>query len=73
MNTNQLSLIPNDAKLRINIINKLDTDYVMVKNKAIYTVANTIKKLHIQKDMHIIYKKYLYKNKEREIYDLFLE
>ena len=45
----------------------------MVKNKVIYAVANTIKKLHIQKKMHIIYKQDLYKNKEKEMYDLFLE
>ena len=70
-NKNQLSLLPNDLKLRINLINQLDTDYVMVKNIAISAVANTIKKLHIHKSMHIIYKKYFYKNKEKEI-DIFL-
>ena len=45
----QKSMIPNDMKLRINVIDQLDTYFVMAKNKAIYSVANTIKKLHIQK------------------------
>ena len=31
--TNQLSLISNDVKLRINMVDQLDTDYVMIKNK----------------------------------------
>ena len=60
--TNQLIFLPNDVRLRINMNNQLDTDYVMVKNKAISAVANTIKQLHIQKDMHIIYKKNFYNN-----------
>ena len=37
-NKKQLILLPNDVKLRINIINQLDTYYVMVKNKAISAV-----------------------------------
>ena len=45
----------------------------MVKNRIVSAVANTIKKLHIQKNMHIIYKQDLYKNKAKEIYDFFLE
>ena len=71
--TKQLSLSPNDVILRTNINNQLDTDYVMVKNKAISAVANTTKKLNIQKDMHMIYKQDFHMNKEKEIYDLFLE
>ena len=63
-NTNNLSLLSNDVKLRVNIIDKLDTDYVMVKNEAIPAVANTLKQLHIQNDMHMIYK--------QEIYDPFI-
>ena len=55
-NTNQLSLLPNDVKSRINVIDQLDTYYIMVKNKAISAVANTIKQLHIQKNMHMTYK-----------------
>ena len=56
---NQLSLIPNDVKLGINLINQLDTDYVMVKNKEISAVANEIKKSNTQKDMHMIKKRLL--------------
>ena len=60
----QLSFIPNDVGLIINLNNQLNADYVMVKNKAIYAVANTIKQLHIHKDMHMIYKQDFYRNKE---------
>ena len=41
--------------------------------KTISAVANTIKELHIHKDMHIIYKQYFYKNRKKETHDLFLE
>ena len=71
--TNQLSLLPNDVRLRINLNNQLDTDFYMTKNKAIYAVAKTIKQLHFQKDMHMIYKQDLYKEINKEINDLFLE
>ena len=54
--TKQLSLLPNYVRLKINLNNQLDTDYVMVKNKRISAVANTMKQLHIQKDMNMIYK-----------------
>ena len=59
----ELSLITNYVRLRFNMNNQLDTDYIMVKNKAISAVTNTIKKLHIHKDMHMIYKQDLYNNK----------
>ena len=42
-NTKQLNFLPNDTKMRINMINQLDTYYVTVKNKAFYAVENTIK------------------------------
>ena len=45
----QLSLLPNDVKLRFNIINKMDTYFVMAKKKAISAVANTIKKCIFRK------------------------
>ena len=48
------SMLPNDVKLRIDLIDQMDTDFIMAKNKAISSVANTIKKLHIQKNMHLI-------------------
>ena len=44
----------------------------MVKSKAISTIVNTIKKLHIQRDMHIIYKQDFYMNKQKEMEYLFL-
>ena len=61
----QLSLLPNDIKLRINLIDQLDIDFVMAKNKSISYVANTIKTLHIQKNMHLIYKQDFYKDKQK--------
>ena len=65
-------MLPNDVKSRINLIDQMDTDFVMAK-KAISSIANIIKKLHIQKNMHLIYKKYYYEDKQEEINDLFIE
>ena len=45
----QLSMLPNNAKLRIYVFDQPETDFFMVKNTAIYSVANTINKLHIHK------------------------
>ena len=45
----------------------------MAKNKAISYVSNTIKKLYIQKNMHFIYKQDFYKDKKKEIDELFIE
>ena len=42
----------------------------MVKNEALSAVANTIKQLHIHKNMHTTYKQDLYKTKQSEIVDL---
>ena len=66
-------MLPNYVKLRINLIDKMDTDFFMAKNKSISSVANTIKKLHIQINMHFIYKQDYYKDKQEEIYDPFIE
>ena len=55
------------------MVDQLKTDYFMVKNEAIPTVENTIKQLHIHKNMHMVYKQDFYKDKESEIDDLFLE
>ena len=51
-NTKQLSLIPNNVKLRINLIGQMKTDYIMVKNEAISAVANTIKNSYSE-NMHM--------------------
>ena len=50
----QLIILPNDVKLIIHAIDQLETYFVMAKNTAIYSVANTIKKLHIKYDLHLI-------------------
>ena len=66
-------MIPNDVKLIINVIDQLDTDFIMAKNKAIYSIANSIKILHIQKNMHLIYKQDFYKKKQEEINGILIE
>ena len=40
--SNQKCMLTNDVKLIINVIDQLDTDFFMGKNKANYSVANTI-------------------------------
>ena len=61
----QKYMLPNDVKLIINLINQMDTYFPMEIKKSISAVANTIKKLHIVKDMHFIYKKDFYKYKQK--------
>ena len=61
----QKCMLPNDLKLRINVIDQL--------KQSNFSVANTIKKLHIQKNMHLINKQDFYKDKQKEIYTLFIE
>ena len=68
----QLKFIPNYVVLRINLVDQLKTDYFMVKNNALYAIANTIKPWHIHKNMHMTYKQDFCKTKEKEIYYLFL-
>ena len=55
------------------MVDQLKTDYVMVKNEAISAIANTIKPLHINKNMHMTYKKDFYNNKQKEIGDFVLK
>ena len=59
-------------KLRFHGIDQLET-YCYEKSTATSSVANTIKKFHIQSDLHLIYKKYFYNYKQREIDDIFIE
>ena len=66
-NSKQLSSLLNDVKLRIHVIDKLETDFVVAKNTEISSVANTKNKFHIQSDLHLIYKQKFYHDKEREI------
>ena len=65
-------MLPNDAKLRNHLIDKLESDFVLKKNTAISSVENTIKNLYIQKNMHLLYQQDLYKNKQKEIYEILL-
>ena len=52
--SNKSIMIPNDVRLRIILIDQIDTDFVMAKNEAISSVENIIKKLHIQTNMYLI-------------------
>ena len=45
----------------------------MVKKEELFTIANTIKQLHIHKNMHMTYKQDFYKTKQSEIDDMFLK
>ena len=66
-------MLPNDVKLRLYVIDQLETYFVMAKNIEISSIANTIKQLHIQKNMHLLYQQDFYKDKQKEIYKLFIE
>ena len=66
-------MLPNDVILIIHAIEKLETYFVIAKNEAISSVANTVQKLHIQSDLHLIYKQNFYHDKQNEIYNLFIE
>ena len=72
-NSKQLISLLNDVKLIINEIDKLEIYLVMAKNIEISSVANTIKKLHIQSDLHFIHKKNLYHDKQYEMDEIFDE
>ena len=54
------------------MIDQLET-YFAMENTAIYSVANTINKLHIHSDLHLIYKQKKYCDKQDEIDTLFNE
>ena len=62
-NSNQLSSILNDLKLRIHEIDQLKIYFVMAKTTAISSVANTINKSHIQSDLYLIYRNKFYHGK----------
>ena len=70
--SNQLSIHPNEMKLRNHVIDKLETYFIMPKNTAISSMANIQKKLHNNSNVLIIYQKDFYKYKQNEIYELFI-
>ena len=63
----KLSILPKYAKLRIHAIENLETDFVIKENTEIYSVANTIKKFHIQSDLNFIYKQFFNYDKQYEM------
>ena len=69
----KLSILPNDTELRIHVVDQIETYFIMAKNTEISSVANTIKKWHIQSNFNLIYQQDLYKDKQKEIYDSFIE
>ena len=56
-------------KLRIHAIDQLEKTF-MAKNTAMSSVANSIKKLYIQIDLHLIYKQSFYRDKQDEMNEL---
>ena len=55
----------------IHVINKQKTDHVMACYIEIYSVANTLKKIHIQSSLHTGYKKSFYHDKRDKFYGIF--
>ena len=60
-------------KLRIHANDQLETYFAMAKNTAVLSVANSIKKFHIQSNLNFIYKQNFHQHKQDEIYELFYE
>ena len=58
-------------KLRINLINQMDTYFVIKKSN--FLCSKHHKKLYIQKNMHLIYKQDYYEDKLKDKYDLFID
>ena len=69
----QLIFLPNDVKFRINLNNQIDKDFFIAKKKATTAVEKPIKTLYIVKDIHFICKQDLYKDKQKEICNMFME
>ena len=69
-NSKHPSSLQYDVQLIIHSIGKLEADFVMAKNTAIYSVENTINKLHTQSDFYFIYKQDFYYDKQDEINEL---
>ena len=66
-NSKELSSILNIFNLIIHAIDHKESDFVMARSTAISSVANTINKLHMQSDLHLIYKQKFYHDKQDEI------
>ena len=64
-------MLPNYVKLRINVIDQLDTDFPMEKQSN-FLRSKHHQKLHIQKNMHLIYKQDFYKDKQKGIDEFLL-
>ena len=63
----QLTILPDDVKLRIRAVDQLETYFFMENNTEIFSVVNTIKIFHIQYYFHLIYKQNFYNEKQKEI------
>ena len=60
----QKSMLPIDVKLRIDLIDQMDTDFFMEKQSNFLRIKHH-QKLHIQKNMYLIYKQDFYKDKQK--------
>ena len=70
---NNLSIVSYEAKQRIHVIHIQKTDFIMACYTEIYSVENTIKKLHIKSDFHSGYIYNFYRNKQEIIDELFYQ
>ena len=52
-------MLPNDVKLRINLIDKMDAYFIMAKNKAIYSVEKPSKIAYSEKYVFDLQKRIL--------------
>ena len=58
--------------MRIDLIDQMDTYFVMAKNKSIFSIKKPIKTLHIQKNMSFIYKQNYDEDKLDKIDNIFI-
>ena len=57
-------LPPNDMKFIIDLIYQMDIDFLMAKKQSNLLCSKPHQKLHIKKNMHLIYKQDYYKEKK---------
>ena len=67
---NYLCCHSNDVKLRIHVINKQKTDYVMAFYTEISSVENTVNKLQTLSTFHYVYQQNLYRDEQKEMEEL---
>ena len=70
-NSNHFISVTNETKLVIHAIDKQKTDHVIACYIVISSVENTLKKLYIQYNLHTVYRKNFYHDKQDKSNELF--